>query len=92
MGDGRVTARSRARARMIDAALARHPIDTERLWPRLDTVSAWADGVSRPYAKSLAQMLPHALLQPKGLLATESAVTIAVFGVLAGSGAEERIP
>lgn len=64
-----------ARAREVDAALARHPIDTERLWPRLDTVSAWADGVSRPYAKKLAQMLPHAFLQPKGLLATESAVT-----------------
>ena len=64
-----------ARAREVDAALARHPIDTERLWPRLDTVSAWADGVSRSYAKRLAQMLPHAFLQPKGLLATESAVT-----------------
>lgn len=64
-----------ARAREVDAALARHPIDTERLWRRLDTVSAWADGASRLYAKKLAQMLPHAFLQPKGLLATESVVT-----------------
>jgi hypothetical protein len=63
------------RAREVDAALAQCPIDTERLWPRLDTVSAWADGVSRRYANRLAQMLPHACLQPKGLLATESAVT-----------------
>jgi hypothetical protein len=55
--------------------LARSPVDTALLWPRLDTVSAWADGTSRPYALRLADMLPHAVLQPKGLLATEGAVT-----------------
>jgi hypothetical protein len=64
------------RAREVELALARYPIDTERLWPRLDTVSAWADGASRFYAQRLAEMLPHAVLQPKGLLATESAITI----------------
>jgi len=64
------------RARDVEAALARNPIDTERLWPRLDTVSAWADGASRHYGKRLAEMLPHAMLQPKGLLATEGAVTM----------------
>jgi hypothetical protein len=63
------------RAKCIDAALARIPIDTERLWPRLDTVSAWASGASRFYARRLAEMLPHSVLQPKGLLATEGAVT-----------------
>ena len=63
------------RSRDVEAALARNPIDTERLWPRIDTVSAWADGASRYYAQRLAEMLPHAFLQPKGLLATESAVT-----------------
>jgi hypothetical protein len=55
--------------------LARSPVDTALLWPRLDTVSAWADGASRPYARRLKEMLPHAMLQPKGLLATEGAVT-----------------
>ena len=65
-----------ARAQDVDAALARTPIDTQRLWPRLDTVSAWADGTSRVYANRLAEMLPHAVLQPKGLLATEGAVTM----------------
>jgi hypothetical protein len=64
-----------ARAKRVDAALARNPIDTERLWPRLDTVSTWADGASRFYARRLAEMLPHSALQPKGLLATEGAVT-----------------
>jgi hypothetical protein len=63
------------RARDVRTALARSPIDMALLWPRLDTVSAWADGSSRPYARRLQNMLPHATLQPKGLLATEGAVT-----------------
>jgi GH3 auxin-responsive promoter len=63
------------RARDVRTALARSPIDTALLWPRLDTVSAWADGSSRPYARQLQDMLPHATLEPKGLLATEGAVT-----------------
>jgi hypothetical protein len=63
------------RARDVEAALARNPIDTARLWPRLDTVSAWTDGPSRFYAQRLVEMFPHASVQPKGLLATEGAVT-----------------
>lgn len=63
------------RAREVEAALLCDPVDTVRLWPRLDTVSAWADDASRLYAQRLAAMLPHARLQPKGLLATECAVT-----------------
>jgi GH3 auxin-responsive promoter len=64
------------RARTISAALSRRPIDTQLLWPRLATLSAWADGASRPYAQRLREMFPHARLQPKGLLATEGAVTV----------------
>jgi GH3 auxin-responsive promoter len=65
-----------ARTRLIETALSRHPIDTPSIWPRLATVSAWADGASRGYAQKLQEMFPHAPLQPKGLLATEGAVTI----------------
>jgi hypothetical protein len=64
------------RARLISAAAARDPIDTRRIWPQLCMVSAWADGASRPYAQRLREMFPHAQLQPKGLLATEGAVSI----------------
>ena len=64
-----------ARLRAIETAIARSPIDTPLLWPNLDTISAWGDGASRPYARQLQDMLPHALLQPKGLLTTEGAVT-----------------
>ena len=52
------------------------PLDTQSLWPHLDTISAWADGPSRLYAQRLHELFPHAYLQPKGLLATEGAVTI----------------
>jgi hypothetical protein len=70
------TAPNPARARLVETALARSPIDCGSIWPRLDTISAWADGSSRSYAQRLAEMFPHAHVQPKGLLATEGAVTI----------------
>lgn len=63
------------RARVIEAALGRAAIDTRAIWPRLDTISAWADGPSRAYARRLRQIFPHVHLQPKGLLATEGPVT-----------------
>jgi hypothetical protein len=64
------------RARIVERALAANPIDTRLLWPRLDTVSVWADGSSRAYARRLQEVLPHVALQPKGLLATEGAVSL----------------
>src|SRR5262249_43150680 len=65
-----------ARAHLVETALAQQPIDTPSIWPRLATVSAWADGASRGYAQRLQEMLPHAPLQPKGLMATEGALTL----------------
>jgi GH3 auxin-responsive promoter len=64
------------RARLLEHALGRQSVDTRALWPRLDTISAWTDGPSRVYADRLAEMFPGVHLQPKGLLATESPVTI----------------
>src|SRR5262249_6776191 len=61
---------------LVEAALALQLIDWRAIWPRLDTISAWADGPSQIYAQRLAEMFPHAHLQPKGLLATEGALTI----------------
>lgn len=48
------------------------PID---LWPNLKLVSCWASAASKPYAGELAARLPHAVLEPKGLLSTECVVT-----------------
>jgi GH3 auxin-responsive promoter len=64
------------RLRTISTALSRDPIDTQLIWPRLATISAWGDGASRVYAQRLQDMFPQAHLQPKGLLATEGAITL----------------
>lgn len=50
--------------------------DPVQLWPRLKVVSCWASGPSRRYAAELAQRLPQARIEPKGLLSTECAVTV----------------
>jgi hypothetical protein len=50
--------------------------DPIRIWPRLKVVSCWAAGASKPFADALASRLPHAHLQPKGLVSTETVVTI----------------
>ena len=49
--------------------------DPVKLWPRLKLVSCWASAASKPFATELAARLPHATLQPKGLLSTECVVT-----------------
>ena len=64
------------RARQIEAALSARPHDTATIWPRLDSISAWTDGSSRMHVHRLRQIFPHAVLEPKGLLATEGAVTV----------------
>src|SRR5256885_4455116 len=46
------------------------------LWPRLKLVSCWASGASKPFADEVAARLPHAHLQPKGLVSTETVVTV----------------
>ena len=50
--------------------------DPVKLWPNLKLVSCWASAASKPFAAELAARLPHATLQPKGLLSTECVVTI----------------
>jgi hypothetical protein len=48
----------------------------EALWPRLRVISCWADAAAETAVPALARALPQARLQPKGLLATEGAVTL----------------
>jgi hypothetical protein len=50
--------------------------DPTSLWPRLKLVSCWAAAGSQPFAAELAARLPHAHLQPKGLMSTECVVTV----------------
>lgn len=59
--------------RLLDEPGLSDPI---RLWPRLKVVSCWAGGASRPFFDVLAKRLPHAHLEPKGLISTECVVTV----------------
>jgi hypothetical protein len=46
------------------------------LWPQLRVVSLWMDGASAPYARRVAALLPGVHLDAKGVLATESVITV----------------
>ena len=74
-GAGALTPRPE-RADHLDASLGERALDIERLWPGLDTVSAWMDGSSTPYARLLQAEMPDVHLQGKGLLATEGVMTL----------------
>lgn len=50
--------------------------DPRVCWPRLKLVSCWTEGQAAPYAVELAARLPHAQIQPKGLMSTECMVTV----------------
>ena len=51
-----------------------------RLWPALRILSCWADGHASAPAADLGTLLPQALLQGKGLIATEGFVTLPLLG------------
>jgi hypothetical protein len=51
-----------------------------QLWPELALVSCWCDGPSAIFADNLREQLPGVEFQPKGLLATEAAVSIPLLG------------
>lgn len=50
--------------------------DAQRCWPRLKVVSCWASGSAGRYVEQIRHLLPHAKIQPKGLLSTEAVVTV----------------
>ncbi len=50
--------------------------EPQALWPNLKVVSCWASAASKTFAEELAARLPYAHLQPKGLLSTETVVTV----------------
>ncbi len=50
--------------------------DPREIWPQLKLVSCWASGSSKAPAAQLRSLLPHARMQPKGLMSTECVVTV----------------
>jgi len=65
-----------ARVRLLE----RDPIPWSRLWPALKLVSCWTDGASAAFVPALRRAFPRALIQGKGLLATEAPVTVPLIG------------
>ncbi|MCB1357014.1 MAG: GH3 auxin-responsive promoter family protein [Maritimibacter sp.] len=49
---------------------------TALLWPRLAVISTWTDAGSAPFARRLAALCPQAIIAPKGVIATEGAITV----------------
>lgn len=50
--------------------------DAEGNWPALKVISCWADAASAAYIPELQAMFPQAVIEPKGLMSTEAAVTV----------------
>lgn len=69
-----------ARAEEIAVVLSDGGRDIGRIWPVLDTVSCWTHGSAASFVDDVALRLPGAWIQPKGLLATEAAVSIPLVG------------
>jgi hypothetical protein len=68
------------RARALRRRDPRDPATLAQLWPRLALVSCWADGPAARFAAELQARLPHVLMQPKGLLATEAMISLPWLG------------
>lgn len=65
----------KARRRLQQADLAGR-CDTRQLWPHLQLISCWTDGISQTFVAELRRYFPQIPIQGKGLLATEGVVTI----------------
>jgi hypothetical protein len=52
------------------------PLDFSALWPRLRLLSCWTDGNAALVLEPLRRRLAHAVVQGKGLVATEAPMTI----------------
>lgn len=50
--------------------------DPHAIWPHLRVVSCWGDGQATLALSELRRRLPRAVIQPKGLLATEAFVSV----------------
>jgi hypothetical protein len=56
------------------------PTDYSSIWKHLSLISCWADGASEPYARALGALFSNAVIQPKGLLATEAFISFPLTG------------
>lgn len=60
---------------------APHPLAyLSQLWPHLRLISCWTDAAAQQPARNLQVLFPQALVQGKGLLATEGVVSFPLLG------------
>lgn len=81
---GRLNRSDTARAVEIRQAFSGNasPGDVHRaIWPRLRLVSCWRDAAAAGPAEDLERLFPHAVVQGKGLLATECFATLPLTGL-----------
>lgn len=58
----------------------RFDLFSRQMWPKLALISSWTDAEAKAGAQRLKKDFPQAVLQTKGLLATEGPVTIPIVG------------
>lgn len=56
----------------------------EKIWPALKVISCWCDANAAIYADKVAALFPQCMIQPKGLLSTESFVSFPLAGETGG--------
>lgn len=62
---------------MIDTSLSGYG---SRIWPGLTVVSCWTGGTSAHAVRRIRTIFPRAVIQSKGLIATEGIVSFPIFG------------
>ncbi len=67
---------SPSRQQQLSQALSSERIHTPSIWAQLDTISCWDSHTASAPAQTLRELFPHAIVQGKGLLATEAISTI----------------
>lgn len=60
----------------LQRALSGKQLRTDIIWPSLNTISCWMDGPSEVIARQVARLFPSTFIEPKGILATESAISL----------------
>jgi hypothetical protein len=56
----------------------------DKIWPGLRVISCWCDAYAAAYADKVAGLFPQCVIQPKGLLSTESFVSFPLAGETGG--------
>ncbi|NLW48431.1 MAG: GH3 auxin-responsive promoter family protein [Firmicutes bacterium] len=56
----------------------------DQIWPRLKIISCWCDAYAAFYGDSLKRLFPNCIVQPKGLLSTESFISFPLAGERGG--------